>query len=63
VDKESFEGRPEITTYEPEMGSNVVDIPEGMDPVNDAPPMQDAPPMDTDIPDMPDINVDIPDIF
>ena len=63
MDKESFEGRPEITTYEPEMGSNVVDIPEGMDPVNDAPPMQDAPPMDTDIPDMPDINVDIPDIF
>jgi len=63
VDKETFEGRPEITTYEPESGNNVVDIPEGMEPVNDMPPMQDAPPIDTDIPDMPDINVDIPDIF
>ena len=63
VDKESFEGRPEITTYEPEASSAVVDIPEGMEPVNDAPPMQDAPPMDNSIPDMPDINVDIPDIF
>jgi len=63
VDKEEFEGRPEITTYEPESGSDVIDIPEGMEAVNDAPPMQDAPPMDADIPDMPEINVDIPDIF
>jgi len=63
VDKESFEGRPEITTYEPEASGAVVDIPEGMEPVNDVPPIQDAPPMDNSIPDMPDINVDIPDIF
>ena len=63
VDKEEFEGRPEITTYEPVDSANMVDIPEGMEPVSDAPPIQDAPPMDSSIPDMPNIDVDIPDIF
>ena len=63
VDKEEFEGRPEITTYEPVDSANMVDIPEGMEPVSDAPVIQDAPPMDSSIPDMPNIDVDIPDIF
>jgi len=63
MDKEDFTRGPEITNYEPENSSSVVDIPEGMEPINDMPDMQDAPPMDNNIPDMPDINVDIPDIF
>ncbi len=63
VDKDKFEGRPEITTYEPEISGAVVDIPEGMEPIHDIPSMQDAPPKDTSIPNMPEINVDIPDIF
>jgi hypothetical protein len=32
-------------------------------PISEMPPMQEAPPMDTDIPDMPEINADMPDIF
>lgn len=60
VDKEIFEGRPEITEYESMDGSSVVDIPEGMTPLNDNPPqMNDT----TSMPDMPEIDVDIPDIF
>jgi len=55
VDKESFQSRPEITTYEHENNSMVVDIPDDM-----MPPMENYEDFSSDAPDM---DVDIPDIY
>jgi len=60
VDKEIYEGRPEITEYESMDSSSVVDIPEGMNPINENPPPTND---SSSMPDAPEIDVDIPDIF